>query len=180
MLKWFRRGPSPHQTALAMVGPKSGDRVLLAGNVGPEIAAEIARVTGLNGQTTVANLGSAKASFEAAAAEAGSLLDFSDNASSHFSTGDESLDIVVLASANAISDPAFATMLPEAFRALRRGGRLVLMNGDRKTGLFSRGSETPIADEPVQAAILASGGRAVRLLGVAEGIHYYEAQKPRG
>ena len=28
-MNWFRKGPSPHQTALAMVGAKAGDRILL-------------------------------------------------------------------------------------------------------------------------------------------------------
>ena len=30
-MKWFREGPSPHQTALAMIGAKSGQRVLVVG-----------------------------------------------------------------------------------------------------------------------------------------------------
>ena len=50
MLKWFRQSGSAYQTAMAMIGPKAGDRLLVAGQAEAGLAAELARVTGLNGQ----------------------------------------------------------------------------------------------------------------------------------
>jgi hypothetical protein len=75
--RWFRSSPSPFQTDLAMVGAKAGDRLLIAGASRPELAAELAGVTGLNGSTTVADPSAdAAARIDRAAREAGVLIEF--------------------------------------------------------------------------------------------------------
>ena len=77
MPSWFRQGPSPHQTALAMIGAKAGHHVVIAGADDPDLAAALALVTGLNGQTLVVDERSdAEALVNAAAAKAGALMDF--------------------------------------------------------------------------------------------------------
>ena len=54
ILKMLRRAKGqPDQGAVAMLGIKPGDRVLLLGASRPGLAGAIGHVTGLNGQTTV-------------------------------------------------------------------------------------------------------------------------------
>jgi hypothetical protein len=48
MLK-LRAGPSPYHTAVAMVGARAGDRVLMIGADDADLAAHVALVTGLSG-----------------------------------------------------------------------------------------------------------------------------------
>jgi hypothetical protein len=172
MLKWLRRGPSPHQTALAMIGARAGDRVLFAGSPQPALAAEIARITGLNGRTLVVSATpETDAALQAAAEEAGALVDLARA----FPSGDVANDVVVLAiSTGEVSRAA----LVEAYGALRSGGRLIVIAGARRAGLFAGKTDTPPpnADAIVQSLIDA-GGRAARLLATAEGVSYYEARK---
>jgi hypothetical protein len=172
MLKWLRRGPSPHQTALAMIGARAGDRVLFAGSPPPALAAEIARITGLNGRTLVVSATpETDAALQAAAEEAGALVDLARA----FPSGDVANDVVVLAiSTGEVSRAA----LVEAYGALRSGGRLIVIAGTRRAGLFAGKTDTPPpnADATVQSLIDA-GGRAARLLATAEGVSYYEARK---
>jgi hypothetical protein len=172
MLKWFRRGPSPHQTALAMIGAKAGDRVLFAGSPEPALAAEVARVTGLNGRTLV--VGAAPemdAALQAAADDAGALIDLAPA----FPAGDVANDVVVLAMpAGELARAA----LEEPYGALRSGGRLIVIAGTRRAGVFAGKTDTPPpnADATIQLLIDA-GGRAARRLATAEGVSYYEARK---
>src|SRR5687767_4696563 len=49
----FRKGASPHQTAIAMIGAKSGSRVLVVGAGDAAVAGEVALVAGLNGHVLV-------------------------------------------------------------------------------------------------------------------------------
>jgi SAM-dependent methyltransferase len=185
MLKWFRQGPSPYQTSLAMVGVKAGDRVLLAGTPEPELAAQLARLTGLNGQTTAASQSAAsRAAIEAAAAAEGVLVEFADAAPRQLPADDGAVDIVVLAvAAIDASDDTWAALVRDGFRCLRPGGRVIVIAGTRKTRLF--GAATPPAPDAsgradeVTGQLVAAGGRAARHLASAEGLTYYEAQKPR-
>lgn len=180
MLKWFRKGPSPYQTSLAMVGVKAGDRVLLAGAPEPELAAQLARLTGLNGQTVAANQPPAgRTAIEAAAAAEGVLVEFADAPPEQLPADDGVVDVVVLAVQKAgASDAAWRALLDEGFRSLRAGGRIIVIEGVRKSGLFGSTS-APAPADTVSPQLIAAGGRAARLLASAEGLTYYEAQKPR-
>jgi hypothetical protein len=172
MLKWFRRGPSPHQTALAMIGARAGDRVILAGSPEPALAAEVARITGLNGRTLVISATpETDAALQAAAADAGALIDLERT----FPAGESANDVAVLAiSTGEVPQAA----LVEAYGALRSGGRLILITGTRRAGVFAGKTDVPPpnADATVQLLIDA-GGRAARRLATAEGVSYYEARK---
>jgi hypothetical protein len=77
VLVLFKRGSSPHQTSLAMIGVQAGERVLFLGRSHPALAAELARVTGLNGQVLVVAPTALQPQFEAAAASAGALIELS-------------------------------------------------------------------------------------------------------
>src|SRR5687767_14292998 len=95
---WFRQGPSPHQTALAMIGAKPGDRLIVAGADDPDLVAELALVTGLNGQTTVYDeRNDARDLIEAAAAKAGALVEFAQSTIVNLPIDPGSADVFVLA-----------------------------------------------------------------------------------
>src|SRR6187399_1399793 len=141
MLKWFRQGPPPYQTSLAMVGVRPGDRVLVAGKPEPELPAQLARLTGLNGQTVVVNQpADRRVAIEKAAATEGVLVEFADAPPTELPADDGVVDIVVLALHLSHTDPsAWRALLAEGFRSLRPGGRFLVIAGTRRTGLFGSG-----------------------------------------
>jgi SAM-dependent methyltransferase len=161
-----------------MIGARAGDHVLVAGTPDPALIAALAATTGLNGETLVVNPGAARAALEAAAGEAGALIEFADDVDG-FPDADASADLVVLALTIATIEPDTRTrLLAEAFRLLRPGGRLVVVDGVRRTGPFAN-APAPTPADAILPWIVAAGGRAARQLGSAEGVTYYEAQQPR-
>ena len=179
MLKWFRQGLSPFQTALAMVGAKSGDQVVVVGAGDAELAAQLALVTGLNGQTTVIDREGARPRVEAAAGHAGALVEFTAAPPSALLVPPGTVDVLVLTvGLGSLVPDERPRALAEAMRVLRPGGRTVVIEG-----LAARPSSAPetagIEGEAVLALLTAAGGRAVRTLATVSGRTYYEARKPR-
>ncbi len=177
----FKKAPSPHQTALAMVGARPGDRVLVAGRPEPAVVAELARTTGLSGQTLLAIDASAKAAYDAAAADAGVLVESIDVAAGSTRLPDTGghHDVVVLHFDLAtLAGDARAALAADAIASLRPGGRVVVIEGRRPTGWFG-GRHTTLGDDAVMATLSGAGGLAVRALGSAEGVSYFEARKTR-
>jgi len=164
-----------------MIGAKPGDRVLVIGATDPDLVAALAGVTGLNGTTLVAGVDDAAQSLVRQAAEqAGTLVEFGPASLALVPPG--SFDIVVLLVGLRSLEPGARTATARAgFEAARDGGRVVAIEGRRRTGFF--GSRTKSASPeampaPDVTALLAStGGRAVRLLADAEGASYFEARK---
>lgn len=183
MLKWFRQGPSPHQTAVAMIGAKAGDRVLFAGQPEPSLVGEIAHVTGLNGQTTVACPASRRGTFEAAAGEAGALLDvleLSPDDSSVVPPGATAIDVAILAvDFSTMTLEARMTATRDCLGALRPGGRLIVIDGTRRAGLFSARATPSMPAEAVVPMLTSVGAAAARALGVESAVTYYEARRAR-
>lgn len=179
MLNWFRKGLSPYQTALAMVGAKAGDQVVIVGAGDVDLSAQIALVTGLNGQTMVIDRDETRARVEAAASRAGALVEFSAALPSALPVTAGSVDVVVLTTGLASLAPAERTVaMAEAMRVLRPGGRTVVVEGVATRGSAGAGSQDLPADA-VLALLTAAGGKAVRTLTTAAGRTYYEARKPR-
>ncbi len=175
----FRKGPPPHQTALAMIGARAGARVLVVGTPPPGVVAALAGVTGLNGQTLLVVAPGARAPYESAAAEAGVLLETLDALADPFALpptpGDH--DVVVIHSDLATIDDAIRrSLVGAAFGALRPGGRIVIVEGRPATGWFSRRGPT-LSFESAIALLEAAGGLAARQLGAVEGVTYLEARK---
>jgi ubiquinone/menaquinone biosynthesis C-methylase UbiE len=181
-VKWLRQGPSPYQTALAMVGARAGDRVLVVGAGDAALPAELARVTGLNGETRVADHATgADSRVRTAAARAGTLVEFSPVPPTALALDANSVDIVILNRCLArpdVADPAAAAA--EALRVVKPGGRLIVVEGPQRRGPFGLARGGPAAPAgDVLALIERAGGRAGRLLAEAEGVTYFEALKPR-
>ena len=177
----FKKATPPHQTALAMIGARAGNRVLVAGHPDPGVVAELARTTGLNGQTLIALAPDSRAAYDAAAASAGVFLETLDLPASPLrlpdTAGDH--DVVVLHIDLLTRDDATrAALAHDAFARLRRGGRVVVIEGRPSKGWFGGRPATIDADSIVRW-LDAAGGLAARALGTADGVSYFEARKAR-
>lgn len=178
----FRKGPSPHQTALAMIGARAGTRVLVAGSPLPGVVAEVAGVTGLNGQTLRVVPPDAREPYERAAAEAGVLVEMTDAPAGDAAAlppDARDYDVVVLHhDLVALDDAARQRLVAAAFDAARPGGRVVIIEGRPATRWFGR-REPTLPGPAILSLLQTAGGLAVRELGSADGVSYYEARKAR-
>ena len=179
----FRKGASPHQTAIAMIGAKSGSRVLVVGAGDAAIAAEVALVAGLNGHVLVVDrVAGAAARVDAAAAKAGALVEFQDAPVTMLPLDPDSFDIVVLNRRYAeMSDEDRANVVGETMRVTRPGGRLIVIEATPRPGLFRAApSRAPtVTPEAIRDAVARAGWRASRVLADVDGVAYIEAVKPR-
>lgn len=182
MLKWFRPGLPAIQTALAMVGAKGGDRVLFVGRVDGRLIGEVARATGLNGQTLVGCRPSERQAAEAGAAAAGALIDvveIPDSERSPVPHGVTEVDVIVaVVDLEVMNIDARRETCSEAIRALRPGGRLIVVDG-RQQGFLPSRKTTAMPADVVVPLLTSEGALAARALGVEDGVTYYEARKPR-
>lgn len=164
-----------------MVGARPGDRVLVAGRPEPAVVAELALITGLSGQTVMAIATAAKGPYDAAAADAGALLEHVETGPDPASLPDTggNHDVVVLHFDLAtLGDATRAAVTTRAMSLARPGGRVVIIEGRRQGGWFS--SRTPTVAADVALGLLQrAGGHAVRHLGSVDGISYFEARKTR-
>jgi ubiquinone/menaquinone biosynthesis C-methylase UbiE len=180
MAAWFRKGLSRHHTAIAMIGTKSGDEVMVVGASDPELAAEVALVTGLNGTTIVCDPDTrARAQVEHAAREAGALVEFATATPTSLPAADESQDVVVLMNAaDAVAHVDPALVLQHALRVLRPGGRVIVVDGTRSSGFFrSGGGAARLPAQTILTRLEQAGTRARRQLAEVNGVSYYEARK---
>jgi ubiquinone/menaquinone biosynthesis C-methylase UbiE len=176
----FRPGLPPQHVGLAMVGAKPGQHVLIVGAAGPDLAAEIALVTGLNGRTVLVDRGTGLGLVEAAAARAGALVEIVDAPLTMLPLDTDSFDLVVV-QAGLASQPAGSRdqIVGEAVRVAAPGRRIVMIEGARRQGLFGLlASKTPALDESTGRALLERAGTvAPRLLADAEGLAFFEGRK---
>ena len=180
MIKWFRSALPPYQTALAMLGIKSGQRVICLGAADPGLAAEAARITGLNGRTVVAELEeAARSRIEHAAAQVGALVELAGRTEG--TEPPDAYDLVAITTAwSALQPGARRARVIEAFRLVRPGGRVVLVVSAGAKPRFGGARPVPreILDEAL-ALFSAAGSRAARVLGEAAGTAYVEGVKPQ-
>jgi hypothetical protein len=179
-MKWLRPGPSPYQTALAMIGAKTGQQVLFLGAADGRLAAEVARVTGLNGRTLVVDRdpGAAR-TVESAAGNAGALVEFQTTPPTASTTG---FDIVVVHQSLNAAGAKPDQLVADATHLLREGGRIVVIEGAPAPGVFGklRRPATPtVSADQIRALLAAAGLRAARVLAESDGVAYVEGSKPR-
>ncbi len=182
ILKLIKRSSdAPLEPAVAMVGVKPGDKVIVLGADAPALAAAVARVTGLNGQTTVVDpRPDAKAVVEQAAARAGALLEFSAAPLTSISIESGLFAVSVLPSGLAALGTDAPMVLAEAIRLVKPGGRITVCEPVARPGLFKLAQARPLTD-PVHVVqrLTAAGLRAARHVGTLEGLAFIEAAKPR-
>lgn len=172
-------GPAPG--AVAMLGIKGGDSVLFLGADRPELAAAVGAITGLNGQTTVADKAAGAGDRIArAAADAGALVDFVAAPTAMLPMDPQTFDVAVLPAGMAALGPGAPSVLAEAIRVVRPGGRIVLCEPLPRQGLFRLAQAAPVIDpQAVIARLTAAGLRAARHLGNLDETAYFEAARAR-
>lgn len=165
-VRWLRGDPSRYDLVVTMVGIRMGDRLLVLGADAPALTATLARVTGLSGGASARALSPEEAArLEAAASEAGVLLDVTVGPYTSLPQPDGSLDVVVVDAVHQAPEVDY----DEVARVLRPGGR-VLVVSETKTG---RGPAVATLREAVAASF-----RAVRVLDDRKGWVFVEALKP--
>jgi ubiquinone/menaquinone biosynthesis C-methylase UbiE len=167
--------------ALAMIGVKAGQQVLIVGAADSRLAAAVAGVTGLNGRTRVIDPSpDARRSVETAAADAGTLIEFEQQSFSNTSAETGAFDIVVLSQSLNVAGESPVDVIGEAVRAARAGGRIVALEGASTTGIFSalrRRPRSALTGDAIRDLLAAAGLRATRVLAEAEGVIYVEGSK---
>lgn len=183
-MTWFREAASPYQLALAVIGAKPGDQVLVAGAGDGGLAAALALSTGLNGQTLVVDPApGARERVALAAAQAGALVEFDATPFMARARPEASVQLVVFNHALAGWSPwDRPNACCAAWRVLRPGGRLIVLERARRSGLFAllqTPGEPPLPGEGIVALATRAEFRAARVLSESEGVLFVEAAKPR-
>ncbi len=183
MKQWFRSGLPPHQTALAMLGAKAGQAAVFLGSADTDLAAEIGRVTGLNGHTVVVDdADRAETRVAAAAARAGALVEFEGRSPSESGLDGDRFDVaaVTVSSWTEWPERRRAACVREALRLVRPGGRVVIVLAAGRSGrLFGSKAVPPSLADEALALLASAGARAARVLAEVPGTTYVEAARPR-
>ena len=162
-----------------MIGAKAGSTVIIVGASEPELAAEVALVTGLNGRTIVAIPSpDSKPQIELAAANAGALVEIETAPTTTLPVDDGTVDIAVITGLGEAGDRR-DPIVREAMRVLRPGGRVIAIEGKKPAGLRKLWSAGPTAagGEEIVTTLAAAGLRGTRRLGDSEGVSYFEGTK---
>lgn len=170
-------------TALAMVAARAADSVAVLGAPGSTeaaLAAEIGVTTGLNGRTVVIDVGTdARARVEAAAARAGALVEFERAPLTMLPIDAGTFDVAVINRQLATLDSQNrVACCQEALRIIKPSGRVVIIEGVRRPGLFGLfPTRIPgLAPDEVTDALTRAGAKAVRLLADVDGVVFFEAK----
>jgi SAM-dependent methyltransferase len=179
----FRSGPSPHQTALAMVGVKPGKTAVVVGAGNGALAAELALITGLNGRTIIVDPRTdAEAMVEAAAARAGALVEFVAGPATAPPVEEACADVVVVNGVLGPSGEDQPAVAREAVRLIRPGGRVVVLEERPRKSRFGLGRgrrPAVITGDAICNLLVDTGLRAVRVLAEANDVVYVEGVKAR-
>jgi SAM-dependent methyltransferase len=166
LVRWLRGDPSRYDLPVTIIGVRMGIRLLVLGSREPALTAALARVTGLSGGAMAHASDAAGAErLQAAADEAGVLLDVTHGPPVPLPMGDGSLDLVVVEAIGGLPDADFH----EIRRVLRPGGRVVAMSRSKVPG-------APSAQALQQA--VGAVFKAARILADHNGWAFVEALKP--
>jgi cyclopropane fatty-acyl-phospholipid synthase-like methyltransferase len=185
----FLRKPTRTREPLpiTMTGVRMGERVLQIGVHDAELTGTLAARPGLSGHAAIVTLSETAADRARHACEqAGALADVSVTTAAAPQIDGSAFDAVIVHDA----DPALAALAPdtrvtlfrECHRALRVGGRMIVIDSLPRAGLAALLSRsTPAAEPPPAAAITnaleGAGFRAVRLLAERESFRFVEGLK---
>lgn len=168
--------------AVAMAGIRAGERALQIGLADPVVAQALAVKPGLNGYAAVAVTG--RESAERARrmmARSGAVVDVATTDLRSLPFEESAFDVAVLHNRDGLlsrlGPGAGERLCGECRRILRNGGRLVVFERGRPTGLSAvfRSRRIDQAPSGTIAALEAAGFRAVRLLGERDGLRFLEA-----
>ncbi len=166
-----------------MVGARAAESIAVLGAPGPTdaaLAAEIGVETGLNGRTVVIDVGAeARARVDTAAAKAGALVEFQWAPVTMLPLDAGTFDAAVINRQLASLDGRNRiACCEEALRIIKPTGRVLVIEGVRRPGLFGL---IPVripglAPDDVKEALTRAGAKAVRLLADVDGVVFFEAK----
>lgn len=166
-----------------MVAARAADTVAVLGAPGPTeaaLAAEIGVETGLNGRTVVIDVGAeARARVETAATKAGALVEFEWAPVTMLPIDSATFDVVVINRQLASLDGQNrVACCQEALRIIKPSGRVVIIEGVRRPGIFGLfPTRIPgLAPDDVHDALKRAGAKAVRLLADVDGVVFFDAK----
>jgi ubiquinone/menaquinone biosynthesis C-methylase UbiE len=183
--KWFRP-VAIDPLSVSMSGAKLGDRVLVIGCSDPQLIAALAAKAGLSGRTCAVDQ-SQDVATEAGriALKEGVLVETPSAVLSAQPFERDSFDLVVLRDVLGTGESqSRSTIVEEAARVLRPGGRLVAIDTLARGGiaaLFGARTTSPADDSGVALEIFRGQGFvAVRVLAKRDGLRFIEAVKKNG
>jgi SAM-dependent methyltransferase len=179
MLKLRKTEPG-EPLVVAMTAVRSGDRLLIVGCRATKVIAQLASKPGLAGRACAVDDSAERTARAAAAAErAGALLEIETASLSAMPFERDAFDVVVINHLLPGLEAAHrVAIVTEAARVLRAGGRCVVVQGGRGTGLagmFSQARRMEAAD--VEAVLSSAGFRAVHTIAEREGLVFVEGAK---
>ena len=165
----FRRAPS-EPLAVTMTGIKLGDRFLAIGIRDVKLIAALAMKAGLTGRSCAVDADAARASIAAAAIEReGGLVEATPVAWDTLPFAAASFDVAVARDLFSTLDPSEKNQCAsEALRVLRGGGRIIVIEGTKRTRVDPDALTSPLKN---------AGFAAVRVLAEAEGMLFVEGIK---
>jgi len=183
-MRWFRKSSS-ESLAVSMAGVKLGDRLLVVGCGDPILLAQIAVKTGLTGHALAVDEREAvvTAAAEIATRE-GALVETATAQWTSLPVDNDSFDVAVVRDVlRHLPAHRRAACISEVGRALRPGGRCLVIDGSARKGLSGLVRSGPRVGDyddhggPVQI-FTAQGFKAARILAERDGLLFAEAVKP--
>ena len=181
MFKMFRRS-TLDPLSVSMVGVKLADRVLVVGCRDPLLIASLAIKAGLTGRTCAVDRveGLVREAERVALAE-GALVEFKAEEIVPLPYDSDSFDVVVLRDVvRGLDAPNPHALAAECLRALRKGGRCMVIDGlgPVKSWMWERTTPPNREAEKVMTDAMTSAGFvAVRTLAERNGVLFLEAVK---
>ena len=177
---FFLRKSTLERLPVVMSGVRMGERALQIGVDESSLIGAIAAKVGLSGHAAVAVADEGAATRARAAAQrAGALADVHVAPFDALPFSDSDFDVVIVHAGGVqkgFGDGSAVALLRDAFRVLRSGGRVVIIDGSGR--LMARIRPSNHADTPAMLSALdAAGFRATRLLAEREGYRFLEGLK---
>ena len=181
----FVRRDNPYLLVVSMTGVKMGERLLQIGCADGGRLGAVAAKVGFSGHAVAVVPDEASAArAQKGASGAGALVDVKTSPPTRLPVDENAFDFAVIDDtggfAGALTPEARVAMLREVLRALRPGGRALVIGAAPRGGLgalVSRAQSGPGFD--AVAALSADGFRPVRKLAEREGLTFVEGIKPR-
>lgn len=179
MFKWFRAA-ALDPLSVSMAGAKLGDRVLIIGCSDPRLIAALAAKAGLSGRACAVDE-SLDLAMEAGrvALKEGVLVETSAAPTYALAFERDAFDLAVLRDVGTRGRQSRATVVQEAWRVLRPGGRCMVIDTLPRSGIAGMfGGQTPGVSEGTSEAIEVLKGQgfvAVRTLAERDGLRFIEA-----
>lgn len=178
MLKLRKTEPG-EPLVVAMTAVRMGDRLLVIGCSEPKVVALLAGKPGLTGRACAVDDSAERTAKAAAAAQnEGALLESETAAFTALPYDEGSFDVVavshLLPRLDAGTRPA---ALAEAARVLRPGGRCVVIQAGRQSGLGALFGKPAMPAAEVEQVMTAAGFRAVHTLAERQGLAFIEGAR---